>query len=94
MKQSKYPELNALRGLLAQYHVTQEELSGMMGRSKLFVHKIINGYSSPDLDDCKEIQKILNSKSKQVVDDKGHFKQYTLDEIFFTQSAEKTKQSA
>jgi len=94
MKQKKFPELNALRGLLAQFKISNEQLSKLIGRCRMHVNNAINGYTAFALDDCKEIQKIINEKSKLILDDKGNFKSYTLDDIFFTQSASKTKRTA
>lgn len=92
--QKRYPELNSLRGILSQFQISNDALAKKIGRSYAYVNRAINGHVIFDLDDCKKIQKIINTYSRKVMKESGEWIYYTLDDIFFAPSASKTKQTA
>lgn len=73
-QKSKYPKLSRLKGLLAQYDISIDELAKNIGRARSTVSLAINGHTLFDSMDMLNIRKIINETSGKV---------YSTDEIFF-----------
>lgn len=80
-----HPKLSNLKGLLAKYDITGEQLAKSIGRAKSTVSKALNGWSLFDSNDLKNIQKIINQKEASRAKSKGEQpKHYSIDEIFYS----------
>lgn len=62
-KRSKYPKLATLKGLLRQNDITIADLAKKIGRAQSTVSLALNGHSTFDALDIKNIMDLLENKS-------------------------------